>query len=590
MALITLNQIGITFGDPPLLDSIDLQIQPNERICLLGRNGAGKSTLMKIITREMAPDSGEVSYQKNTRVALLGQDVPRGLTGTVRNIISEHIPQTTSGPPIVDTVITRLQLDPTAPFQTLSVGLKRRTLLARALATAPDILLLDEPTNHLDIDTITWLESFLQKQRSALFFVTHDRMLTQNLATRILELDRGHLSSWACDYRTYLKRRESQLESQAIQQEQFDRKLSEEETWIRQGIRARRTRNEGRVRALKKMREDRQRHREGTGKAQIAVQQAEKTTRHVIEAENISFSYDDSPVVQNFSTTILRGDKIGFIGPNGAGKTTLLRLLLSDLKPDGGTVKHGMRLQVAYFDQLREQLDEKKTVFDTIANGNDCISFNGKTKHVFSYLQDFLFTPARSRSLVQILSGGERNRLLLAKLFTLPANVLALDEPTNDLDTETLDVLESMIVEFSGTVLLVSHDRAFLNNVATSTIVFENTHGINEYIGGYNDWLRQRPDLSPKAPAQCDQPKIQRPKQTRPRKLSYSETRELETLPEHIDTLETEQQTLHQTLSDPAIYQNGTDIPALKTRLETVETDLEKSYARWEKLEEIRNG
>jgi ATP-binding cassette subfamily F protein uup len=590
MALITLNQIAITFGDPPLLDSVDLQIQPGERLCLLGRNGAGKSTLMKIIVREMAPDSGDVIQQKSTRVALLGQDVPKDLTGTVRDIVSENTPQTTSGPPLVDTVITRLQLDPTATFKTLSVGLKRRTLLARVLATAPDVLLLDEPTNHLDIDTITWLESFLQKQRSALFFVTHDRMLTQNLATRILEIDRGQLFSWACDYRTYLKRRESQLEAQTIQQEQFDRKLSEEETWICQGIRARRTRNEGRVCALKNMREERQNRRAGTGKVQIAIQNAKKTTRHVIEAENISFSYGDSLVVKDFSTTILRGDKIGFIGPNGAGKTTLLRLLLGDLKPEHGTVVHGMRLQIAYFDQLREQLDEKKTVFDTIANGNDRIIFNGKTKHVFGYLQDFLFTPARSRSLVQVLSGGERNRLLLAKLFTSPANVLALDEPTNDLDAETLDILESMVVGFSGTVLLVSHDRTFLNNVVTSTIVFENTQGINEYIGGYDDWLRQRPAPPTREPTPNAQPKRQPKKQTRPRKLSYSETRELETLPEHIDTLETEQQTLHQTLSDPTIYQNGTDIAALKTRLKTLETDLETTYARWEELEEIRNS
>ena len=588
MALITLNQIAVNFGDPPLLDDVDLQLEPNERLCLLGRNGAGKSTLMKIIAREMAPDSGDVMYQKNARVALLGQDVPRNLTGTIHTVVSQNTPQTSVGPPIVDTVITRLQLDPTAEFQTLSVGLKRRTLLARALATEPDVLLLDEPTNHLDIDTITWLESFLQKQRSTLFFVTHDRMFTQNLATRIFELDRGYLSSWACDYKTYLKRREAQLESEASQQEQFDRKLSEEETWIRQGIRARRTRNEGRVRALKQMREERHRRRADTGKVQITVQQTEKTSRNVIEAKNITFSYADEIVVPEFSTTISRGDKVGFIGPNGAGKTTLLRLLLDDLKPDQGTVKHGMRLQIAYFDQLREQLDEKKTVVDTVANGTDHITFNGKTKHIFGYLQDFLFTPARSRSLVQVLSGGERNRLLLAKLFTSPANVLALDEPTNDLDAETLDVLESMIVEFSGTVLLVSHDRTFLNNVVTSTIAFENTHGINEYIGGYDDWLRQRP--APPTEKPPSNIKTERPKQTRIRKLSYKETRELETLTEHIDTRELEQQTLHQTLSDPAIYQNGTDIATLKTRLETVEADLETAYTRWEELEDIQNG
>ncbi|MDA0746209.1 MAG: ATP-binding cassette domain-containing protein [bacterium] len=586
MALLSLNEITLTYDRLPLLDHIDLQVHPGERLCLLGRNGAGKSTLMKIITGDLSPNSGDVVRQKNTRFAMLGQDVPRGLSGTIRQVVSEHAPQTTSGPPVVDIVLTRLELDPDAEFQSLSVGLKRRTLLGRALATSPDVLLLDEPTNHLDIDTITWLEEFLLKQRSALLFVTHDRMFTRRLATRILELDRGNLFSSACDYDTYLKRREALLDAETTQQENFDRKLAEEEVWIRKGIRARRTRDEGRVRALEAMREERRRRRNETGQARIQIQEGNKTSRLVIEAENISFAYNNKPVVENFSTSILRGDKIGFIGPNGAGKTTLLRLLLNKLEPQQGTVTHGLRLQVAYFDQLREQLDESKTVFDTVAGGNDRVTVNGKTRHIFSYLEDFLFEPAQARSIVKILSGGERNRLLLAKLFTLPANVLALDEPTNDLDVETLDILEAMLVDFPGTVLLVSHDRAFLNNVVTSTIAFEGPHGTNEYVGGYDDWLRQRPaSIVEQTPIAKSKP--QKPTKERARKLSYKEQKELDTLPAHIETLETEQENIHQTLSNPASYQNGTDIAALNTRLKTLETDLETAFARWEALEEI---
>ena len=587
MALMSLNNIALSYGDPPLLVDVNLQIEPGERICLLGRNGTGKSTLMKMMVGDVLPDDGEVMRQKGTRVAMLGQDVPDGLTGTVRDVVSEWVPQTLTGPSVTDVVITRMALDGDVGFQTLSVGLKRRTLLARALAAQPDVLLLDEPTNHLDIAAITWLESFLLKQRSALFFVTHDRMFTQRLATRILELDRGLVSSWACDYQTYLKRREAQLEAEDVAQAQFDRKLAEEEAWIRQGIRARRTRNEGRVRALKQMRAERLQRRSEMGTVRVAAQAAEKTSRVVIEAEEVSFAYEKNVVIDRFSTTILRGDKIGFIGPNGVGKTTLLRLLLGELETQGGVIKHGMRLQVAYFDQLREQLDENKTVFDSVANGSDRVTVNGKTKHVFAYLQDFLFSPARSRSLVKVLSGGERNRLLLAKLFTLPANVLALDEPTNDLDTETLDVLESVLVEFTGTVLLVSHDRTFLNNVVTSSIVFE-AGSVKEYVGGYDEWVRQRPPEPDDVVV--EKPKRQPQKRVQVRKLSYNEKRELEALPEQIDALETEQGMLHKTLSDPAVYQNGTDIGALKDKLETVEADLEAAYERWEILESIREG
>jgi ATP-binding cassette subfamily F protein uup len=587
MALMTLDNVALSYGDPPLLVDVNLQIEPRERICLLGRNGAGKSTLMKMMVGEVLPDDGEVICLKNTRVAMLSQDVPDGIVGTVHEVVSQHAPKTQTGPPVVDVVLTRMGLEAGAPFQTLSVGLKRRTLLARALAAAPDILLLDEPTNHLDIEAITWLETFLLKQRSTLFFVTHDRMLTQKLATRILELDRGTVSSWACDYQTYLQRREAQLEAEETAQVQFDRKLAEEEAWIRQGIKARRTRNEGRVRVLQQMRAERQGRRNEMGTARVAAQEAAKTSRLVIEAEDVSFAYDNNLVIDKFSTTIFRGDKIGLIGPNGVGKTTLLRLLLDELSPQSGTVTHGMRLQVAYFDQLRAKLDDNKTVFDTVANGSDRVTFNGRTRHVFGYLQDFLFDPARSRSLVKVLSGGERNRLLLAKLFTLPANVLALDEPTNDLDTETLDVLESVLVSFSGTVLLVSHDRTFLNNVATSTIVFEGG-SVREYVGGYDEWLRQR-----QVPVDLSVPekrKGQSRKREQKRKLSYNEKRELDDLPEQINGLETKRQSLHETLSDPANYQNGANVGRLKGKLETVEADLEAAYERWGILEEIREG
>lgn len=587
MALMSLNNIALSYGDPPLLVDVNLQVEPGERICLLGRNGTGKSTLMKMMAGEVLPDDGKVMRQKGMRVAMLGQDVPEGLNGTVRDVVAEWVPKTQTGPSVTDVVITRMALDAEVDFQTLSVGLKRRTLLARALAAQPDLLLLDEPTNHLDIEAITWLEAFLLKQRSALFFVTHDRMFTQRLATRILELDRGQITSWACDYQTYLKRREAQLEAEEVSQAQFDRKLAEEEAWIRQGIRARRTRNEGRVRALKQMRSERQQRRNEMGTVRVAAQSTEKTSRLVIEAEDVSFAFDKNLVIDRFSTTILRGDKIGLIGPNGVGKTTLLRLLLGELEAQGGVIKHGMRLQVAYFDQLREQLDDNKTVFDSVANGSDRVTVNGRTKHVFAYLQDFLFDPARSRSLVKVLSGGERNRLLLAKLFTLPANVLALDEPTNDLDTETLDVLESVLVDFAGTVLLVSHDRAFLNNVVTSSIVFE-SGSVKEYVGGYDEWLRQR-SSSPEDVV-VENPKKQPQKRVQVRKLSYKEKRELEALPEQIDTMETERGALHETLSDPAVYQNGTDIGVLKEKLETVETHLEVAYERWGILEAIREG
>ena len=583
MALISLNEISVAFGDPSLFENARLQIEKEERVCLLGRNGTGKSTLMKILAGDLKPDTGAVSLQKGTTVALLGQEVPSALGTTITDVVSEHVPIATNGPPMVDTILSKMGLDGTAQFEALSVGMKRRTLLARALATQPELLLLDEPTNHLDIEAILWMEDFLLKRRGALCFITHDRSLTQRLATRIVEIEMGKLNSWDCDYPTYLQRREAQLAIEASAAAQFDRRLGAEEVWIRKGIKARRTRNEGRVRALKRMREERGRRRSATGNARINAQAAEKSSKRVIEAEGLTFGYDDEPIIKDFSTTVLRGDKIGFIGPNGSGKTTLLRILLDDLKAQSGTLKHGLRLEVAYFDQIRAQLDDTKTVFESVVNGSDRVTVGGKVKHVFAYLEDFLFPRARARSLVQVLSGGERNRLLLAKLFATPANVLALDEPTNDLDAETLEILESTLVEFTGTVLVVSHDRTFLDNVVTSTIAFDHNHDIHEYVGGYSDYLRQR-----------NQPAVEttlttKPKGTKPkpkgRKLSNRERKELASLPDTIDELEAEKTALHTKLSGPAIYQSGEDISPLKDRLDTIDLELDAALERWEELD-----
>lgn len=589
MALVSLNGIELGY-DLQLFSGANLQIEPGERLCLLGRNGAGKSSLLKILNGDLKADAGVMHWQPHTRVALLSQEVPSGLGGTIRDVVAAAVPEQRSGPPIVDIVMTKMQLSAEADFATLSVGMKRRVLLARALATEPDLLLLDEPTNHLDIGAIVWLEEFLLKRRGALLFITHDRALTRSLATRILEIDRGQLFNWNCDYPTYLQRREAQLEAEQAQQGQFDHRLREEEAWLRQGIKARRTRNEGRVRALLRMREERRQMREGLGGVHLKIQQGEKSSKRVIEVEDLHFAYDDRPIVSGFTTEILRGDKICLLGPNGAGKTTLLRLLLGELTPQAGKVKHGLRLQVAYFDQMRAQLDEDKTVFDSVANGADRVEVDGTSKHVFAYLNDFLFTKQQAQNKVAVLSGGERNRLLLAKLFTMPANVLALDEPTNDLDAETLDVLESMLVSFSGTVLLVSHDRTFLDNVATATLYFDGQGGVKEYIGGYSDWLRQQPaPATGKKPAPSEAASGPRSK-ARPRKLSYKETRELDGLPGLIDGLETEITTLQETMAAPETYTNGSDVAALQGRLKAAEAELEQALLRWESLEEIRSA
>jgi ATP-binding cassette subfamily F protein uup len=482
-----------------------------------------------------------------------------------------------------------MHLDPEAPFEALSAGLKRRVLLARGLARDPDILLLDEPTNHLDIDAITWLEDFLLRYGGTLLFVTHDRMFLRKLATRIIELDRGSLVDWSCDYDTFLQRKEEVLNAEAGQWNRFDKKLAQEEIWIRQGIKARRTRNEGRVRTLENMREIRRERRERTGNVRMVVQDAERSGKLVVDAEGVSFSYRDHPILRDFSTTVMRGDKIGIIGPNGVGKTTLLRILVGEIPPDTGRLRLGSRLEVAYFDQLRAQLDESKSVQDNVADGNDTIIFNGSSRHVIGYLQDFLFSPERSRSPVSVLSGGERNRLLLARLFAKPSNVLILDEPTNDLDAETLELLEELLMDYPGTLFLVSHDRAFLNNVVTSTVVFEGEGRVAEYVGGYDDWLMQRrPDAVEKKAGPRGRQEQQRTRPERPRKLTFKEQRELEALPQQIESLEAEQQGLYDAMAAPEFYKGESHaIVEAKTRLEALEMELEEAYQRWEALEAI---
>lgn len=627
MPLITLKNIQLSYGSAPLLDGIDLVIDKGERICLLGRNGAGKSTLMKVLLGELAPDDGERVVAGGVKLARLIQEVPVGMAGSVFNVVADgighlaerlktyhqishdlaesgdesllaklsraqHELEAADGWQMeqrVETVISRLDLDADAEFGELSGGLKRRVLLARALVSDPDLLLLDEPTNHLDIDAIDWLEEFLLGYSGAILFVTHDRAFLRRLATRILELDRGQLSDWPGDYANFLRRREERLNAEAQANQRFDKKLAQEEIWIRQGIKARRTRNEGRVRALKSMREERGRRREEPGKAQMQLAAGERSGKLVVEAEGISFAWENKTVIHDFSTTILRGDRVGIIGPNGSGKTTLLNLLLGRLQPDNGRIRLGSNLQVAYFDQLRSQLDEERSVQDNVGGGSDKVEVGGRSKHIVGYLQEFLFTPERARTPVKALSGGERNRLLLAKLFTRPANVLVLDEPTNDLDVETLELLEELLGDYSGTLLLVSHDRAFLDNAATSCLVFEGGGRVAEYVGGYSDWeayKKHRPGESrAAAPVAAIKSATEKPKKSSV-KLSYKDQRELDGLPQRIENLETELEVLQARLGDPEFYRSGGDqVAQLQQELARMQSELEQAYERWETLE-----
>jgi ATP-binding cassette subfamily F protein uup len=596
MAVVSLQDVSVSFGGPPLLEHMDLQVDKGERVALIGRNGEGKSTLLRLIGGELLPDSGRITLQKGVSVAGLAQDLPHGLTGSVREVASRGVAQGL-GDHQVATVLMRLSLDPEDRFERLSVGFKRRVLLARALVSEPDLLLLDEPTNHLDIPTITWLEETLQKYRGTLILVTHDRDFLKKLATRIVELDRGRLMNWACDYRTFLERRDAGLVVEEARRDRFIRKLAKEEAWLRQGIKARRTRNEGRVQALMKLRAEQQAMRARIGTVRIQIEEAQRTGKLVIEAEGVSHAYGPDPLIRDFSVKIMRGDRIGIIGPNGVGKTTLLRILMGETMPQRGWVRRGTHLKAVYFDQLRAQLDEDRSVQENIANGAAELDIKGTRRHVIGYLKDFLFSPERALSPVRVLSGGERNRLLLARLFSRPSNVLVLDEPTNDLDMETLELLEERLLDYSGTILLVSHDRAFLNEVVTGTLVFEEKGRVTEYAGGYNDWLRQRiepPEKKTGGRGPTDEKvaiRKQPEKKERSGKITFKEARELEALPRQIEALEAEQKTLYARMADPQFYKEaGKGVGTAKTRLDELRQALEAAYARWQELESIREG
>lgn len=638
MPLLSLNNLSFTYASPTLLDHVTLHIERGERVGLVGRNGAGKSTLMKLIAGQIRPDDGSVDLQPRAVIAQLSQDVPtedqktafevaadgygpvgaavaasrrlnyRMQSGEMLTDVEQRIYDDAShqladaelwtGADELEALLNEMQLPADVPFSSLSAGMKRRVLLAGAMIRKPDVLLLDEPTNHLDIESIIWLQGYLSRFDGTLIFVTHDRVFLQQLATRIVEVDRGRLFDWTCDYNTFLVRRDQLLAAEAIENAQFDRKLAEEEKWIRQGVKARRTRNEGRVRALKKMREERRQRREKVGTAKMKLQEAERSGQIVARLENVSHSFGDHCVIRDFTTTVFRGDRIGIIGPNGAGKSTLLRILLGQLVPQEGKVRQGTNLAVAYFDQLRDQLDENKTARENLSDGTDFLLINGQKRHIVGFLQDFLFTPDRAQTLVKFLSGGERNRLLLARMMSKPANCLVMDEPTNDLDAETLELLEEILPDFPGTILLVSHDRAFLNNLVSSTIVFEGDGQLTEYDGGYDDWQRQkqarleavsssggRSAGAGSSPRESEETTVTAP-QLKARKLSFKEQRELETLTRKIADLETEQKKLSEQMADPDLYQNDRGrIAEIGKRLQEIETELLQSLERWEQLE-----
>ena len=638
MPLVVLDHVSIAFGHVPLLDAASLQIEAGERVCVIGRNGTGKSTLLQIVSGALAQDAGSVWRQPGLRIGRLAQDAPLDDSRPVFDVVADGLGDlgdlvkayhhaavevAESGGAAdnaaalerlgtlqqqleerdgwrleqrVEMVLARLHLPTEARVDTLSGGWRRRVLLARALVDQPDLLLLDEPTNHLDIESMSWLEAFLSDYAGAVLFVTHDRTFLQNVATRIVELDRGQLTSWPGDYATFLRRKEERLAIEAEANEKFDKKLSEEEAWLRQGIKARRTRDEGRVKALLEMRRERAARREQIGSAALNVQVAERSSQTVFEAEHVSKSYGSNPVVRDLSVRVVRGDRVGLLGPNGAGKSTLLRLLIGEQEPDSGEVRRGANVQIAYYDQQREQLDPERTVFDTIADGSDLITVNGQPQHVLGYLRDFLFPKERARSRVKSLSGGERNRLLLARLFTRPANVLVLDEPTNDLDIETLELLESRLVEFPGTLLLVSHDRTFIDHVVTSTLVFEGEGRVQEYVGGYEDWLRQRPDAAAvKTVVTAAAGEVKRPdkpagksadKPVAPAKATYREQQELKQLPGRIEALELEQRELAARVAGADFYkESGESIKSALDRLGALDREILEAYARWSELD-----
>ncbi|MCB0281445.1 MAG: ATP-binding cassette domain-containing protein [Calditrichaeota bacterium] len=628
MALIALQNVTAHFGGPLLLDNISLQIEKKQRICLLGRNGTGKSTLMKILAGKIPPDDGLVQKQQGIRISYFGQDIPQNLDDTVFNIVAQGLGnrgslltqyhqeeklfaenpkadpkrfnhlhdemdkhQSWAAIDEISQILSRMYLEADWNYNNLSGGQKRRVMLAAALVSEPDLLLLDEPTNHLDIDSIDWLEQFLVRKNSTLLFVTHDRMLLKRLATRIIELDRGKLADWACDYETFLKRKQVVLDAEEKEWKDFDKKLAQEEVWIRKGIRARRTRNEGRVRALKKMREERQQRRTREKTANLQVSSAGLSGKSVINAHNVSFSYGDKVLIKDFNALISRGDKIGIIGPNGCGKTTLVNILLDKIKGYSGLIEHGSNLEITYYDQLREQLDESKNVWENVLPNGDTVMVDGKNKHIIAYLQDFLFTPERAKTPIINLSGGERNRLLLARLFTQPTNLLVLDEPTNDLDAETLELLEELLINFSGTLILISHDREFLNNIVTSIYAFGENGSVQEFIGGYDDFLRQAQPHTTEKKAAADLNKKEayreEKKAKRKNKLSYHEKRELNELPAKIEKLEAEITALHESMSDPDFYKDSNAVIKANRQLQETESILEQAYNRWQELEAL---
>jgi ABC transport system ATP-binding/permease protein len=600
-SLLTLLDLTLHFGGPAIFEKVNFQIEAGERVCLVGRNGEGKTTLMRVISGEMKPDSGEVFRPPGAVVARLPQEVPADLRGTVHDLVVGGLHARDAGREEdwerdvrVEDLIQEVGLEAEREFATLSGGLKRRALLARALAGRPDLLLLDEPTNHLDLDSILWLESFLLGRKPTLLFVTHDRAFLRKIATRIVELDRGRLAGWACDYDTYLVRKQEVLEAEEKQRAAFDKKLAQEEEWIRRGVRAQRSRATARINALRSMRAEARARRERVGSASLKLAEAERTGQKVIDADKLSFSWPDGKaVVRDLSLVVQRGDKIGILGPNGAGKTTLIKLLLGRLAPTSGSVRLGTNLEVVYFDQLRAQIDDDRTVADNIANGNLTVTVEGRTRNVISYLQDFLFEPARARTPARVLSGGERNRLLLARLFTRPANVLVLDEPTNDLDAETLDLLEDLLVEFQGTLLLVSHDRAFLDEVVTSTLVFEGDGRIGDYVGGYTDWQNEKRKQAARreaaAAVAAPAPAQARAGVPSPKRLTHKERLELDALPERIEALEKRQAELAARLADPEFYRReAARFAEVKASMESLEREQAAAMARWEELESLR--
>ncbi|MDF1642953.1 MAG: ATP-binding cassette domain-containing protein [Pseudomonadales bacterium] len=630
MALLTVRGVTLSYGGPALFDNIDFNIDPGERVCLVGRNGTGKSTLMKMIHGDIKPDSGELIIPQTLKIARLEQEVPRHTNGDIFSIVAEGL-----GAPgghvnayrealasgdmdklgalqqaiedcdgwtleaQINSTLSRLSLDPDIRFETLSGGLKRRVLLARSLVSEPDLLLLDEPTNHLEVDAIEWLEQFLLGYQGTVLFITHDRAFLQNVATRIVDIDRGQLRSWPGDYAKFLENREKALEEEDRQNALFDKKLAQEEVWIRQGIKARRTRNEGRVRNLEALRKERSQRRNQTGQTRMESHADSASGKIVIEAESINYRIGGKTIAKDFSTVLMRGDKIGILGPNGVGKTTLIRLLTGQLEPDSGTVKMGTQLSVAYYDQLRTELDEEKTVRDSVADGSDKLMINGRERHIISYLQDFLFDSSRANTPVKALSGGERNRLLLARLFRNPSNLLIMDEPTNDLDIETLEKLEELLSDYPGTLIIVSHDRAFIDNIATSTLVFEGNGKISSYVGGYSDWVLQRPSTTNSDSSENKNKKKlldpvasgkKQPVKKTPR-LSYKDQRELDELPKQLEELENRLELCQQKMSQADFYKQSEDeIQTTQKEFEALEQQIATCYERWEQLETLLEG